>query len=206
MKIFQMEDQIEIISGQCRSSQERPFAQEQIDSLSSDTYQDISSKHCFSKKDLERCADGVLFGQGNAQLPMSPLLMMDRVIDIQSEGGKYSRGYAIAELDIKKSDWFFQSHFKGDPIMPGCLLIESLWQLTGFHLAWSGHFGKGRVLDSGRTKFLLPATQETNSLTITVNIKKILKRDNPIFIADGLVEENNNIICKSENLKIGLFS
>ena len=122
----------------------------------------------FTKSDLEDCADGVLFGKRSPQLPSAPLLFLDRVLDIQAEGGLYGRGYSVAELDISPDSWFFKHHFSGDPIMPGCFLIESLWQLTGFHMAWSGYEGKGRVLDSGRTRFSEPATSEMATLTISV--------------------------------------
>ena len=159
----------------------------------------------FSRQDLELCADGLLFGIGNAQLPSSPLLLLDRVIDIQRNGGEYGRGYAIAELDIDPSNWFFKHHFRGDPIMPGCLLLESLWQLTGFHLAWSGYQGRGRVLDSGKTRFLDPVADSPQILTITVHVRKVLTGGNPVCISDGEINSSEGPICKSNSIKIGLI-
>lgn len=164
-----------------------------------------NSENSFSKTDLERCADGLLFGPGNAQLPAAPLLMLDRIVDIQESGGKYSRGYAIAELDIDSSKWFFKSHFIDDPIMPGCLLIEALWQLAGFHLAWSGYGGKGRVLESGKTRFLSAVNEVDQILTISIQIRKILVSENPIYIVDGSVSNPTGYICESQALKVGLF-
>ena len=108
-------------------------------------------KNSFSENDLLNCANGLLFSEENAQLPSPPLLMLDRVIDIQTTGGSHNRGYAKAEYDVTPDSWFFKHHFPGDPVMPGCLLIESLWQLTGFHLSWLQYAGKARVLDSGKT-------------------------------------------------------
>ena len=161
--------------------------------------------HSFSRQDLELCADGLLFGIGSAQLPTSPLLLLDRVIDIQRNGGDYGRGYAIAELDIDPSNWFFKHHFRGDPIMPGCLLLESLWQLTGFHLAWSGYKGKGRVLDSGKTRFSDPVKDKPQTLTITVQVRKFLTSSNPICISEGEINSHEGLICKSNSIKIGLI-
>ena len=166
--------------------------------------EDLSLKHSFTKTDLEQCSDGLLFGKGNAQLPASPLLMLDRIRDIQNTGGDFERGYAKAELDIHPSDWFFAPHFKGDPVMPGCLLIESMWQLTGFYLAWAGYSGKGRVLESGRTKFVEPLQKQTAVLSIVVHVRKLLKGSMPICITDGTVEHAGNTLCSATGIKIGL--
>ena len=163
-------------------------------------------RHSFSKSDLENCAEGLLFGPGNAQLPSGPLLMMDRVVDIQSAGGKYDKGYAIAELDITSDTWFFRHHFADDPIMPGCFLIESMWQLTGFYMAWHGLNGKGRVLDSGRMRFLSPVKTEKTTLTTTISIRKILTHDKrSMCVADSIVTVDGKIVCDGKGLKIGLF-
>ena len=165
-----------------------------------------TSQHTFSKAELERCADGLLFGFGNAQLPSSPLLMLDRIVDIQATGGNYDRGFAIAELDVHQSSWFFKHHFPGDPVMPGCLLIESLWQLTGFHMAWAGHKGRGRVLESGRTRFLEPITEEKQTLTISIQVRKIIIKENPIYISNGRILSNGVLSCRSDAIKVGLFN
>ena len=167
---------------------------------------DYGTKHRFSRSELEFCADGGLFGSGNAQLPAAPLLMIDRVVEIQADGGEYGRGYACAELDIHPGKWFFQHHFRGDPVMPGCFMIEALWQLTGFHLAWSGYPGKGRVLESGRTRFAEPIDTLEQTLKISIHVRKLLMNGNPVCIANGEVHSSGSLKCKSDSLKIGLFS
>ncbi len=159
----------------------------------------------FSREDLEACAYGRIFGPGNAQLPSPPLLMLDRIIEIQSVGGEYDKGYAIAEIDVVQSTWFFKHHFLDDPLMPGCLLIESLWQLAGFHLAWSGHEGRGRVIDSGKTRFLDSVNASTQTLTVTIHIRKVVSTPQPIAIANGYVSSHKNVICKSDFIKVGLI-
>jgi 3-hydroxyacyl-[acyl-carrier protein] dehydratase/trans-2-decenoyl-[acyl-carrier protein] isomerase len=163
-------------------------------------------KHAFDRTDLEACADGELFGEGNAQLPSSPLLMLDRIIDIQASGGQYDRGFAVAELDISPDSWFFKHHFRGDPVMPGCLLTESLWQLTGFHMAWCGYERKGRVLGSGRTRFLQPVSAKSQSLTISVQIRKIIVSECPIYISNGEIRKKDLVFCQSDAIKVGLFN
>lgn len=133
--------------------------------------------------------------------------MMDRVVDIQSDGGQYDRGYAIAELDIDPSTWFFKHHFQGDPVMPGCLLIESLWQLAGLHMVWSGHNGKGRVLESGKTRFVSSVEEFKQTLTISIHVRKVIMSDvDSIYIANGDVKVNEDLKCRSDTIKVGLFN
>lgn len=167
---------------------------------------DCVIKNKFSKSELEYCAEGGLFGVGNAQLPAAPLLMIDRIVAIESDGGAFDRGYALAELDIHPEQWFFQHHFRGDPVMPGCFMIEALWQLTGFHLAWSGYPGKGRVLESGRTRFAESIDPVVQTLEIEIHIRKLLTNGNPVCIANGQVHSGGLLKCKSDSLKIGLFT
>lgn len=164
------------------------------------------SQHNFSRADLEQCADGMLFGMGNAQLPSSPLLMLDRIVDIQTTGGHFNRGFAAAELDIHQSSWFFKHHFRGDPVMPGCFLIESLWQLTGFHMAWSGYKGAGRIIESGRTRFFEPVHDVNRTLQISVDIRKVLVSENPVCIANGEIRCEEVVVCKSDAIKVCLVS
>ena len=173
--------------------------------LQTSHHYDVGSKHSFSKYDLEQCAEGLMFGAGNAQLPLNPLLMLGRVTDIRNSGGDFERGFALAELDVSPSDWYFDSHFKDDPIMPGCLLIESMWQLTGFHLAWLGYSGKARVLEGGRTRFHDVVTGECQTLTISIHVRKTFALGNPICIADGLIENETTVKCRSSSIKNGLF-
>lgn len=163
------------------------------------------NKNSFSRAELEACSSGSLFGPGSAHLPSGPLLMLDRVIDIQSGHGKYDRGYAIAELDIAPSHWYFKHHFHGDPLVPGCLLIESLWQLTGFHMTWSGHKGRGRVLDSGRSRFVKSVEKGRKTLTISIHVRKLLTAGNAICIANGEVRAAHQLVCKSDSIKVGLL-
>lgn len=165
----------------------------------------IRKQRRFSREDLEACAGGSIFGDGNAQLPSPPLLMLDRITEINFSGGEYDQGYAIAKLDVGESNWFFKHHFQNDPVMPGCLLIESLWQLAGFHLAWCGYHGRGRVIDSGKTKFLQSIHAQRQTLTVAIQIRKIISTPHPITIAKGLIISNNNPICKSDYIKVGLF-
>lgn len=167
---------------------------------------DVYCRSSFTRAELESCSTGSLFGPGSAQLPSSPLLMLDRIIDIRSSGGHFDRGYAIAELDIDPSHWYFRHHFHGDPVMPGCFLIESLWQLAGFHMAWSGHRGRGRILDSGRSRFIESVEKDKKTITISIEVRKLLGRDNPICIANGEVSLNHLLICKSDAIKVGLFN
>lgn len=162
------------------------------------------NQHKFNHFELELCTVGQLFGQNSPRLPSSDLLMLDRVVDIQSTAGDYGQGYAIAEYDIDASLWFFEHHFSNDPIMPGCLIVESLWQLTGFYLAWLGYKGKGRLIDTGRTRFYEEVNKEKQTLVITIHARKLLDRSNPICIANGTVSVNNKILCKTESLKVGL--
>ena len=165
------------------------------------------AKHAFSKVELEQCADGLLFGAGNAQLPTSPLLMLDRIVDIQATGGEYGRGYAIAEIDIDPSKWYLKSHFKADPVMPGSLLAEAVWQLSGFHLAWSGYKGKGRILDSGNTRFIEPVLGTNNvTLIVTIHVRKVFINRNPMAISDGDIRHSKGIVCLSKKVSIGLFN
>lgn len=171
----------------------------------SSTTKNHQSANQYSRSDLEQCSKGLLFGQGYARLPSSPLLMLDRITDIQADGGHFGRGYAIAELDITPETWFFKHHFEGDPVMPGCYLIEALWQLTGFHIAWSGHKGSGRVLDSGRARFIESIGAKRQTLSIAVQIRKFISTDYPVCIANGEVLSNGLPVCKSDSIIVGLI-
>ena len=163
------------------------------------------SSNSYSRNDLMNCARGNLFGNGNAQLPLPPLLMLDRIVDIQSNDGDFGRGYAIAEFDITPESWFFPYHFEGDPVMPGSLLGESMWQLAGFHLAWSGYQGKGRVLDGGRIRFIEPIYPNDLTLKIDVQIKKVITKPCPMNIANAVVSVDGKSMCHCDSLKIALI-
>ena len=182
-----------------------PQLQTVVDDTSYSAHQDTSKKTSFTRADLESCAKSKLFGEGNAQLPSPPLLILDRVVELQRSGGMFDRGFAVAEIDIDPSDWFFNHHFDGDPLIPGCFLTEGMWQLTGFYLAWRGLKGKGRVLESGNTRFIEPVSTNKTTLTVTVQVRKLITTNASICFADADVRRNESLICKCKSIKIGLF-
>lgn len=154
---------------------------------------------------LMRCARGELFGPGNAQLPAPPMLMMDRVTSIEPEGGPDGKGRIIAELDVKPDLWFFKCHFLGDPVMPGCLGLDALWQLTGFFLGWKGMPGKGRALGVGEVKFSGMVTPDVRLIRYTVNFRRIIDRKLKLGIADGEMAADGETIYVTTDMRVGLF-
>ncbi|GIX12530.1 MAG: 3-hydroxydecanoyl-[acyl-carrier-protein] dehydratase [Paracoccaceae bacterium] len=154
---------------------------------------------------LLACARGELFGPGNAQLPAPPMLMFDRITHISAEGGVYDRGQVVAEFDLKPDLWFFGCHFLGDPVMPGCLGLDALWQLTGFFLGWLGLPGRGRALGVGEVKFSGMITPDNRLVRYTVNLKRIIDRKLKLAIADGVVEVDGQPIYTTADLRVGLF-
>ena len=164
------------------------------------------NKNSFSYKDLIACAKGKLFGEGNAKLPLPPMLMMDRIIKITKNGGIYNKGYIVAELDIKPKLWFFDCHFKKDPVMPGCLGLDAMWQLVGFFLGWTGEPGKGRALGVNSVKFTGEVLKNVKIARYQVDMKRILKKkDAVVGLADGKLFSDNKAIYEAEGLKVGLF-
>jgi 3-hydroxyacyl-[acyl-carrier protein] dehydratase/trans-2-decenoyl-[acyl-carrier protein] isomerase len=155
---------------------------------------------------LMRCARGELFGSGNAQLPAPPMLMMDRVTAIDASGGAHGKGAIVAELDVKPDLWFFQCHFLGDPVMPGCLGLDALWQLTGFFMGWSGMPGRGRALGVGEVKFSGMVTPDVSLVRYTVEFKRIIDRKLKLGIADGVMEADGNPIYHTSDMRVGLFT
>jgi len=158
----------------------------------------------YDYEDLLACGRGELFGQGNAQLPLPPMLMFDRITDISETGGEYDKGYIRAEFDIKPDLWFFPCHFQGNPIMPGCLGLDALWQLTGFHLGWQGLPGKGMALSTGEVKFKGMVTPETKLVEYGVDFKRIMKGRLVLGIADGWLKADGEQIYKATDLRVGL--
>jgi 3-hydroxyacyl-[acyl-carrier protein] dehydratase/trans-2-decenoyl-[acyl-carrier protein] isomerase len=153
---------------------------------------------------LLACGRGELFGPGNAQLPLPPMLMFDRITEISETGGEYDKGFVRAEFDIKPDLWFFPCHFQGNPIMPGCLGLDALWQLTGFHLGWQGLEGKGMALSTGEIKFKGMVTPDTKLVEYGVDFKRVMKGRLVLGIADGWLKADGEQIYKAKDLRVGL--
>ena len=160
----------------------------------------------FDKEGLLRCARGELFGPGNPQLPEPPMLMMDRITDVSSDGGENGKGHIVAEFDITPGLWFFDCHFPGDPVMPGCLGLDALWQLTGFSLGWRGMTGRGRALGVGEVKFTGMVTPATKLVTYHVDFTRVIDRKLKLGIANGRMLADGEEVYVAEGLKVGLFT
>lgn len=155
--------------------------------------------------DLLKCSRGEMFGIGNPQLPLPPMLMFDRIKEISDNSGSNGKGHIIAELEIKPDLWFFDCHFVGDPVMPGCLGLDALWQLTGFNLGWRGLKGRGRALGVGEVKFKGMVTPKTESIIYEVNFVRVLDRKLKLGISDGQVFADGEEIYSAKGLRVGLF-
>src|SRR5690348_4775660 len=164
-----------------------------------------SRRHSFDYEDLLACGRGELFGAGNAQLPLPPMLMFDRITEISEQGGEHGKGAIRAELDVKSDLWFFACHFKGDPVMPGCLGLDALWQLLGFFLGWVGSSGSGRALGMGEAKFSGEILPTVKKLVYGVDIKRVMRSKLVLGIADGWVTADGSVVFKALDLKVGLF-
>ncbi|NTS77352.1 3-hydroxyacyl-[acyl-carrier-protein] dehydratase FabA [Catenovulum sp. SM1970] len=163
------------------------------------------NQNSFTREELLACSQGELFGPGNSQLPAPNMLMMDRITHIAGEGGDFDKGLIQAELDITPDLWFFDCHFPGDPVMPGCLGLDAMWQLVGFFLGWSGGPGKGRALGVGEVKFTGQILPTAKKVTYTINMKRVIKRSLFMGIADGQVAVDGKVIYEAKDLKVGLF-
>lgn len=162
-------------------------------------------KNSFSYEQLIDCANGDLFGEGNAQLPSPPMLMFDRITNINETGGIFQKGEIVAELDIKPELWFFDCHFKGDPVMPGCLGLDAMWQLVGFYLGWLEQPGKGRALGVGEVKFTGQVLDTVKKVTYQISIKRLILRKLILGVADGVLKADGEPIYEAKDMKVGLF-
>ena len=158
----------------------------------------------FGKEDLLKCARGELFGPGNAQLPYPPMLMFDRITDISETGGEFDKGYIRAELDIRRDLWFFPCHFIQNPVMPGCLGLDAMWQMTGFFLGWLGEPGKGMALSTGEVKFKGMVTPSVKKVEYGVDFKRVMRGRLVLGIADGWLKADGEPIYKATDLRVGL--
>jgi 3-hydroxyacyl-[acyl-carrier protein] dehydratase/trans-2-decenoyl-[acyl-carrier protein] isomerase len=162
-------------------------------------------KSAYSKDELVACGHGELFGPGNAQLPTDGMLMVDRISHISSEGGSFGKGEIIAELDIHPHLWFFACHFPGDPVMPGCLGLDAMWQLVGFFLGWRGNPGRGRALGCGEVKFSGQILPTANRVVYKIDIKRVIERKLVMGIADASLSVDGKETYTAKDLRVGLF-
>ncbi len=163
-------------------------------------------QNSYSYEELIKCGNGDLFGPGNAQLPQPPMLMLDRITHISQEGGEYGKGEIIAELDIKPDLWFFDCHFNEDPVMPGCLGVDAMWQLIGFYLGWLGGPGRGRALGAGNIKFTGQVLPTAKKVTYRISLSRVIARKLYMGIGDAVMEVDGKVIYEATNLKVGLFT
>ncbi len=168
--------------------------------------QDFRTRNSFGYDDLLACGHGELFGPGNPRLPLPPMLMFDRITRIASDGGAHGKGETIAELDIRPDLWFFECHFESDPVMPGCLGLDAMWQLVGFHLGWLGLNGKGRALGVGEVKFTDQVLPEVKLVSYHIDIKRVINRRLVLGIADGVMKADGKPIYEAKDMRVGLFT
>ena len=165
----------------------------------------MTKQNAYTREELLACSRGELFGPGNAQLPAPNMLMIDRIVHISETGGKYGKGEIVAELDINPDLWFFACHFEGDPVMPGCLGLDAMWQLTGFFLTWLGAPGKGRALGCGEVKFTGQVLPDAKLVRYEIDINRVINRKLVMGIADGVLEADGQVIYTCNDMRVGLF-
>jgi 3-hydroxyacyl-[acyl-carrier protein] dehydratase/trans-2-decenoyl-[acyl-carrier protein] isomerase len=159
----------------------------------------------YEYEDLLACARGEMFGPGNPQLPLPPMLMFDRITEISATGGEHGKGVVHSELDVKSDLWFFGCHFKGDPVMPGCLGLDALWQMLGFYLGWSGGTGRGRALGLGELKLAGQVLPTARKVVYHIDVKRVMRAKLVLGVADGWISSDGEIIYRAKDLKVGLF-
>ena len=166
----------------------------------------MEKKSSYNYQDLIKCANGGLFGPGNAKLPLPPMLMFDRITEISESKGAFKKGLMKAELDIRDNLWFFDCHFKEDPVMPGCLGLDAMWQLVGFYLGWLGNPGRGRALGVGTVKFTGEVLKNVKVASYEIDMRRVLvKEGTTVGLANGVLKADDKKIYSAENLKVGLF-
>jgi len=165
----------------------------------------MNKKNSFTREALLTCGRGEMFGEGNAQLPLPPMLMFDRITSITEDGGTADKGQIIAELDITPDLWFFNCHFIGDPVMPGCLGLDAMWQLVGFFMGWSGALGRGRALGAGKVKFTGQVTPKNKLVSYHINMRRVMLRKLVMGVADASMLADGKEIYVAKDLRVGLF-
>ncbi|MCW9052329.1 MAG: 3-hydroxyacyl-[acyl-carrier-protein] dehydratase FabA [Motiliproteus sp.] len=160
----------------------------------------------FNRDELLKCGHGEMFGPGNAQLPVGNMLMVDRILSITEDGGQYGKGEIRAELDVNPDLWFFDCHFPGDPVMPGCLGLDAMWQMVGFFLGWKGNPGRGRALGAGEVKFFGQVLPTAKTVTYHLELKRVIERKLVMGIADGSLSVDGREIYTAKDLRVGLFT
>jgi 3-hydroxyacyl-[acyl-carrier protein] dehydratase/trans-2-decenoyl-[acyl-carrier protein] isomerase len=166
----------------------------------------MEKQHSFTREELLKSGRGELYGPENAQLPLPNMLMMDRIVHISETGGKFDKGEIIAELDINPDLWFFDCHFQGDPVMPGCLGLDAMWQLIGFYLCWMGGPGKGRALGCGEVKFKGQVLPTAKKVVYKIDLKRVILRKLVMGIGDATLEVDGKSIYEAKDLRVGLFT
>lgn len=165
-----------------------------------------ATQNSYSDEEIRQHPTGLVFGEGRPQLPVREMLMVDRILEISTDGGKYGKGHLVAEMDVDPDQWFFKVHFPGDPVMPGCLGLDALWQMVGFYLGWLGHPGRGRALGVGEVKFTGQVMPTCKKITYRIDYSRVIARGLVMGIADGTVETEDGIIYAAKGLRVGLFS
>ena len=163
-------------------------------------------QNSYTYEELIDCGHGKTFGEGNAKLPLPPMLMFDRIVSITSDGGKHGKGQIIAELDVRPDLWFFDCHFEGDPVMPGCLGLDAMWQLIGFFLGWCGGPGRGRALGAGEIKFTGEVLPTAKLVTYRIDLNRLVMRKLVMGVADATLEVDGKVIYTATDLKVGLYT
>lgn len=178
---------------------------ETVEKTTNPTTSPFGCRTHFAREELLECAQGKLFGPGNAQLPLPPLLMVDRITSISRDGGKAGKGQIIAEFDIRPELWFFHCHFHRDPVMPGCLGLDAMWQLVGFFIAWLGGTGRGRALGVGEVKFSGQVTPNNRLVTYDIEITRMITRRLYLGVADADMRVDGKVIYMAKDIRVGLF-